>query len=296
MRVELHGAGKRFDRARALADVDLVLPSGSRTALVGPNGSGKSTLVRLLTGMLHGEGTIALDGLDPAKHRAQLAHRLAYVPQVAPRLWASVDDLVRATSGLRGIATQRVAAVAAELELDLDAIGRRPFRALSGGMRQKLLAAVALSAEADLLVLDEPTASMDPRSRSTFYRLLDELPRRPTVLLCSHRLDEIRRQVDRVVELAEGRIVWQGPSTDWLVDHAESVVELRTVGDDDAAWLVQLGFCRSRTGWWQRAVPVEERAALVGILVQGLGSRVADLMARDLEAGDLRTRELEEVR
>lgn len=296
MRVELHGAGKHFGRIPALVDVDLALPSGSRTALVGPNGSGKSTLVRLLMGMLHGEGSIALDGLDPTRHRPELAHRIAYVPQVAPRLWASVDDLVRATSGLRGIARARVAEVADELELDLHAIGRRPFRALSGGMRQKLLAAIALCADADLLILDEPTASMDPESRSTFYRLLDELPRRPTVLLCSHRLDEIRRQVDRVVELAEGRIAWQGASTEWLVDHAEAVVELRTAGEDAAAWLVQNGFCRGRTGWWQRAVPAADRAAVVGVLVQTLGSRVVDVMARDLERGELRPVELEELR
>jgi ABC-type multidrug transport system ATPase subunit len=282
MRVELHGVGKRFGAVAALQGVDLDLAAGSRTALVGPNGSGKSTLVRLLLGMLAGDGTVLLDGVDPAVHRARLAPRIAYVPQLAPRLWAPVRDVVGAVARLRGIEPARIADVAARLELDLAALGRRPFKALSGGMRQKVLAATALAAGADLLILDEPTASMDPRSRVTFHRLLDDLPGEPTVILCSHRAEELRR-VDQVVVLADGRVAWQGPAARWLAGNAEAVVEVAAGGDVAAAWLREHGFVRGRTGWWARAVPAGARAELVRRVVRELDGTVEDVMARDLE-------------
>ncbi len=286
MRVELKNVCKRFGKFAALQDVTLAFASGSRTALVGPNGSGKSTLVRMLMGMLEGDGELTLDGLDPAQRRQELAPRIAYVPQVAPRLWANVRDLVRATVGLRGGTESRVVEIAAQLGLDLEAVALRPFRALSGGMRQKALAATALASAADLLILDEPTASMDPRSRATFHRLLDDLPQRPTVLLCSHRLEEIRRHVDSVVELAEGKIAWQGASRDWLEAHSECVVELRTVDQRAGEWLALRGFCRVRSDWWQLAVPTAQRAALVSEVIRELDDAVLDLLARDLESAE----------
>jgi ABC-type multidrug transport system ATPase subunit len=288
MRVELHGVGKRFAKVDALVGIDLVLASGSRTALVGPNGSGKSTLVRLLMGMLTGNGSIRLDTLDPAAHRNELARRIAYVPQIAPRLWATVHDLVHAVADLRGIETRRIDAVAERFELDLRSIARRPFRALSGGMRQKVLAAMALATDADLLILDEPTASMDPQSRAAFYRVLDELPQCPTVLLCSHRLDEIRQHVDRVVVLSDGRMIWQGASCLYLAEHTESVVELRAYGERAVTWLTARGFVLGSTGWWQCAIAQDSRADLVAAAFRELGSDVVDVLARDLERNEVR--------
>ena len=259
MRVELHGVGKRFAKVDALVGIDLVLASGSRTALVGPNGSGKSTLVRLLMGMLTGNGSIRLDTLDPAAHRNELARRIAYVPQIAPRLWATVHDLVHAVADLRGIETRR-----------------------------KVLAAMALATDADLLILDEPTASMDPQSRAAFYRVLDELPQCPTVLLCSHRLDEIRQHVDRVVVLSDGRMIWQGASCLYLAEHTESVVELRAYGERAVTWLTARGFVLGSTGWWQCAIAQDSRADLVAAAFRELGSDVVDVLARDLERNEVR--------
>lgn len=288
MRVDLHGVGKHFAKVEALAGIDLVLESGSRTALVGPNGSGKSTLVRMLMGMLTGDGSIRLNTLDPAAHRNEVARRIAYVPQIAPRLWATVHDLVHAVADLRAIEISRIDAIAARFELDLESIARRPFRALSGGMRQKVLAAMALATDADLLILDEPTASMDPRSRAAFHRVLDDLPQRPTVLLCSHRLDEIRQHVDRVVVLSDGRMVWQGPSGLYLAQHTVSVVEIRAHGERAIPWLTARGFVLGSTGWWQCAVAQDARAGLVAAAFRELGSDVADVLARDLERNEVR--------
>lgn len=286
MRVELQQVGKRFGGVHALREVDLDLPSGSRTALIGPNGSGKSTLVRILMGMLGAEGRALLDGV-PADDRARLGRRIAYVPQIAPRLWAPVRDVVRAVVGLRGAELGLVERLAARLALDLQAIGSRPFRALSGGMRQKVLAALALGSGADLLLLDEPTASMDPASRDTFFRLLDELPQRPTVLLCSHRLDEIRRHVDRVVVLEEGRLAWHGSAADYLAASADAVVEVATSDEAAGGWLAAQGFAAGKGGWWRRSVRAGQRAGLVKTLVRELDGAVTDLMVRDAERSRL---------
>lgn len=283
MRVELQQVGKRFGRVAALRDVTLELPSGSRTALIGPNGSGKSTLVRVLMGMLTATGSVRVDGDVVGDDRRALASRIAYVPQIAPRLAAPVRDVVRAAAGLRGRTFADVQTPAHELGLDLAELAKRPFRALSGGQRQKILAALALAAGAELLLLDEPTASMDPQSRLAFFRLVERLPATTTVLLCSHRLEEIRRLVDRVVVMAEGAVAFQGDAATWLGEHAEAVVEVRATAERAVAWLGERGFVPGTGGWWSRSIAVGERARLVGELGRSLNGEVLDVTVRDVE-------------
>jgi ABC-2 type transport system ATP-binding protein len=226
---------------------------------------------------------VCFDGDRAADDRRELQRRIAYVPQIAPRLAAPVRDVVRAVAGLRGRSWQQVADIAAVLDVDLAVLGKRPFRALSGGQRQKVLASLALAAGAELLLLDEPTASMDPRSRAEFFRLVEMLPGSTTILLCSHRLDEIRRLVDRVVVLAEGRLAWHGDAAAYLDDHAEAVVEVHAEGDVAAEWLRGRGFTRGATGWWSRSLPVSERARLIGEIGKNLNGQLHDVMARDVE-------------
>ncbi len=283
MHVELRGLHKYFGKVVALHDVSLVLPEGSRTALIGPNGSGKSTLVRVLLGMLNARGEVRLDGQVMTEDRRKLASRIAYVPQIAPRLAAPVREVVRAVAGLRQQPWEAVAAVASALAVDLGSLARRPFRALSGGQRQKVLAALALASGAELLLLDEPTASMDPRSRAEFFQLVERLPSSVTVLLCSHRLDELRRLVDRVVVLSEGRVAWQGSADAYLGGHAEAIVEVRADDSSVDEWLLARGFARGATGWWSKSMPVHERAGLLGEIGRQLNGQVRDVIARDVE-------------
>lgn len=283
MHVELHSLGKKFGRVQALRDVTLALPAGTRAALIGPNGSGKSTLVRAVMGMLAATGEVRFDGTAAGEDRRAIASRIAYVPQVAPRLAAPVRELVRAIADLRGLTWQHVADVARVLALDLTEVANRPLRALSGGQRQKVLAALALATEAELLLLDEPTASMDPRSRAAFFDLVDCLPATTTVLLCSHRLDEIRRLVDRVLVLADGALVYDGSAADYLDRHAEALVEVLPRTPEAEPWLRDRGFQRGATGWWRKAVAATERARLLSDLGRSLNGQVRDVLARDLE-------------
>src|SRR5262245_23980603 len=291
MRVELERIGVRFHRVQALADVTTCLPSGSRTALIGPNGSGKSTLTRRLLGLVAGDGRVRFDGAPAAAAGGALARRIAYVPQVAPRLAARVDELVAAFTALRGGGGGApLRAVAARLGLDLAALGGRALRALSGGQRQKLLVAAALASGADLLVFDEPTASMDAGSRAAFFALVAALPPSTTVLLCSHRLDEIRALVDRVLVLEDGRLAFDGSAADYLAAHAEAVVEVEAAGAKASAWLRGAGFVRGAGDWWRAAVPLGERVQVVRTLVRALDGEVVDVVARDVERLELRAR------
>jgi ABC-2 type transport system ATP-binding protein len=293
MRVELHGVGKSFGRVRALDGVELDLAPGARVALIGANGSGKSTLTRVLAGMLQHDGEMLLDGLPAAAHRAVLAPRLAYVPQIAPRLAAPMREIAAAVSALRGLPPAAIAQECAALELDLDAIGARPFRDLSGGMRQKALLALALAGRPELLLLDEPTASLDPRARQLFFERIARLPAATTLLLCSHRLEEIRHLVDRVLLLQEGRVRFCGPARDYLRRHGEAVIEVQAAGADVEGWLCARGFQRGAFDWWSYAAVNGERLALLRELTTGFGAKLQDLSVRERETLDPR-RETEE--
>lgn len=219
MRVELKHVGKRFGSTEALRDLSLSFEPGARVGLIGPNGSGKSTLLRIVMGLLSCDGDVLLDGRSPFDHRVEIASRLAYVPQVAPQLGASVGEMVRAVESLRSLTRRSIETMAMRFDLRLTDIWRRPFRNLSGGMKQKLLIAFAFASNASLLILDEPTASLDLHSRETFTKLLDDLGPNTTVILCSHRLDEVRRQVERIVGIAEGRIAYDGAASEVRDEH-----------------------------------------------------------------------------
>lgn len=211
MRIQLQSVAKTFGKVEALRGVDLEIPAGRHVALVGPNGSGKSTLIRALLGLIDCRGTIRLDGRSPYENRIEVAQRLAYVPQVAPALGASVGEVVELVRVTRGLERGRVAELAARLDLDLEAVGKRPFRNLSGGMKQKVLLAIAFAARPSLLVMDEPTASLDLRARERFFGLCAEHLAGVTVLFCSHRGDEFARLSEVVVALEDGKVAYDGP-------------------------------------------------------------------------------------
>ena len=286
MRIELEDVSKRYGRQPALSGVSLDLPEGARVALVGPNGSGKSTLIKILMGLLGYDGVVRIGGLDRRRAGAQIARRLAYVPQVAPLAAASVGELCAAVTQVRGIAGARVARNAAGLELDLAAIRRKPFRALSGGMRQKVLLALALAADASLSVLDEPTASLDARGRAAFLRLYEEIAPGATLLLCSHRLEEIRHLVDHVVLLEDGRVAFDGTADGFLAGRAASIVELLVEVGAGEPWLRDQGFTEGAGGWWARMATPAEKVKLLPDASQALGGALRDVVVRDVESLD----------
>jgi len=276
MRVELQGVAKRYGRIEALANVDLSLEAGSRTALIGPNGSGKTTLTRVVMGLIAHQGTVRVDGDR---------REIAYVPQIAPQMAATVDELIRTVAVVRRADVAEIADVAAELGLEVGEVARRPFRSLSGGMKQKLLIALALGVRPRLVILDEPTASLDAAARARFVSLERERLDGATVILCSHRLDELRAMVDRVVALEDGRIAHDGAAGAYVRAHTSSVIELLV--DGHATWLRSRGYAPTAGGWWTRAVDPAEKMRLVPDAITCLGPALRDLVVRDRDRVDL---------
>jgi ABC-type multidrug transport system ATPase subunit len=287
MRIEALGVTRRYGRLTALDGVSFELAPSSRVALVGPNGSGKSTLNRILMGLIACEGSVRIDGRCPFRERVSLARELAYVPQIAPQLAAPVGEIVRAIVRVRALEPDALTRVTRDLDLELAPIASRPFRSLSGGTKQKLLIALALASGASLLILDEPTGSLDARARERFFTLFDGLAPEVTLVLCSHRLDEIRPLVDHVLRLDDGRVAYDGPAGAFLDRCAFATIDVQADGEEAAAWLLARGFRRTPAGGWRRTVDHAEKMKLLPELSRALGPRLRNLCARDLENLDL---------
>jgi len=198
---------KTFRRVRVLDGIDLNIGLGERIALIGSNGAGKTTLIRCLLGQYTFEGKVSVAGLDPRSHRTAVLGNIGFVPQLPPPLKMPVGQLIDFSASLCGTRPERIHAIAKRLGLDVDAIRTRQFVRLSGGMKQKLLIAIALGRDAKVLVMDEPAANLDPEARKIFFDLLAERLEDATMIISSHRLDEVSALVNRVIEMDMGKIV-----------------------------------------------------------------------------------------
>ena len=213
------GLGKRYRRRWALTGCTLEIPAGRVTGLVGPNGAGKSTLLNLAAGLLHPTtGTIEVCGRRPAADAAQLA-KVGFVAQDTPTYSGlSVRDHLRLGARLNpgwddGLAQSRVE------RLGLDP-GLRAGR-LSGGQRAQLALALGLAKRPELLILDEPVASLDPFARREFLQLLMEAvaEQELSVLMSSHVVSDLERVCDHVVVLVDSEVRISGEVETFLDSH-----------------------------------------------------------------------------
>ncbi|MDA8258642.1 MAG: ABC transporter ATP-binding protein [Betaproteobacteria bacterium] len=198
---------KSFRKTRVLDAINLEIGLAERVALIGSNGAGKTTLIRCLLGEYTFDGHVAIDGRDPRQERTAVLGAIGFVPQLPPPLKMPVAQLIDFSAALCGTDSKRIHELAKRLGLDLDPILTRPFVKLSGGMKQKLLIAIALGRDAKVLVMDEPAANLDPEARKIFFELLAERQDDVTMLISSHRLNEVSALVNRVVEMDMGKVV-----------------------------------------------------------------------------------------
>lgn len=217
--IETEGLGKRYGRTTALAGCTLCVPAGRIVGLVGPNGAGKSTLLGLVCGIVAPTtGGIEVLGNRPGAGAAQLA-RVGFVAQDAPVYRGlSIADHLRLGARLnprwdRPLAESRIK----RLGLDpAQKAGR-----LSGGQRAQLALTIAAAKRAELLILDEPVASLDPLARRAFmHDLLDFVAELGvSVVLSSHLLGDLERVCDHLIVLAAGRVQLAGDVADLLAVH-----------------------------------------------------------------------------
>ncbi len=237
MRLEIDRVGKTFrGKVRALDEVSLSFPGGI-LGLLGANGAGKTTLMRLLTGLIGPDsGDITIGDHDTSTADGRLAVRrvLGYLPQdlgMYPDLTGrEFLDYVALLKGLddRRYRRRRIGELLELVNLTEDA--DRKLRGYSGGMRRRIGIAQALLNDPELLIVDEPTAGLDPEERIRFRTTLSQLAERRTVVLSTHIVDDVAQTCTELAVLGRGRLIYRGTVGDLTARATGSVWSMVTTG------------------------------------------------------------------
>ncbi|MCL2780489.1 MAG: ABC transporter ATP-binding protein [Actinomycetia bacterium] len=231
--IEAHGLIKSFGRARALDGLDLTVQPGAVAGFLGPNGAGKSTTIRVLLGLLRADsGRVKLFDGDPWRDAVRLHRRLAYVPGETS-LWPSLSggETIDLLGRLHGrLDERRKAELIERFELD----PTKKVRAYSKGNRQKVALVAAFATDAELFILDEPTAGLDPVMEAVFTSCVREVKAAgASVLLSSHILAEVEKLCDVVTIIRAGKVMESGTLAE-LRHLTRTRVELTTARDNTA--------------------------------------------------------------
>jgi ABC-2 type transport system ATP-binding protein len=234
--IEIHGLRKRFGHTDVLEGIDLTVPRNSVFGFLGPNGAGKSTTMKILVGLLRPtSGTATVAGHDVRHDGVEARASIGYLPQdVTYWRHLSVRDVLGFTARryLHGSRRALVQRVDETIELaGLGALEKRKVGKLSGGERQRLGVAEAWVGRPEVLILDEPSAGLDPEGRHEVLDLLDRLREEATIFYSTHILDDIERVSDTIAVLSRGHIVAQGPTQDFLM--GDTTVYSIACGDRD---------------------------------------------------------------
>jgi ABC-type multidrug transport system ATPase subunit len=244
--LSISGLSHSYDgRIRALDDVTLAIPRGM-FGLLGPNGAGKSTLMRCVaTLQVPTAGSITFDGIDVLAEPARLRAVLGYLPQdfgVYPRV--SAYDMLDHLAVLKGVIARGERREVVENllhQVNLWEVRKKPIAGFSGGMRQRFGIAQALIGRPRLIIVDEPTAGLDPEERNRFNNLLAEVGENMVVILSTHIVDDVTDLCSRVALMVDGRIV-ANDTPAALIDALHGKVWARTIDKAD------LAACRERFG------------------------------------------------
>ena len=282
------GLTRNYGKRQALIEVDLTLHRGEILGFLGENGAGKSTTMQIVSGALAAtRGSVAICGHSLTQHPQQAKSQLGYLPEIPP-LYADmiVDDYLAACARLNGIAPSACAGAVAQARArcGLTDVGRRLIGHLSKGYQQRVGVAQAIVHEPQVLILDEPTAGLDPIQIRDMRELIRDLGRARAVMVSTHILPEIRSIATHIVILHHGRVVH-----DAAVNHANRL-RVRFRHDPDRAALTAIAEVEDAqhtdNGWLLTVADVDAAAeALTTHAVNaGWGLRELDPKHDDLEA------------
>lgn len=271
--IRLKGLTKVFKKLTVLDALELDIQPGERIALVGSNGAGKTTMIRCILGEYTFGGEVAVDGKSPRRDRREVLTKVGFVPQLPPPLKMPVKELLRFSAAVSGTQVKAIEELATQLGLDVKKFAHQPFFKLSGGQKQKLLIAIALGRSAELLIMDEPAANLDPEARHVFFTLLAERAAKATMLISSHRLDEVAALVNRVIELDRGKVVLDDRVADApLTGVLACTITLRRADEAIARALGEWGFAAAEGGLeWHGTVAGADRLRFMGMLSRYVG-------------------------
>lgn len=216
--IEARGLSKFYGDFAATRDVSFTVPRGQVCAFLGPNGAGKSTTMKMLTGFLSpSRGQAFIAGFDVAENRLAASQHLGYLPENGP-LYVEMtpESLLKYMGEVRGMSGEHLANRLAWVseKCSLSEVWRKPISKLSRGFRQRVGMAHAMLHDPDVLILDEPTSGLDPNQVHGVRELILELAKTKTVLLSTHILQEVRAVCSRVILINNGKVVFDGSTSD----------------------------------------------------------------------------------
>lgn len=223
--ITINGLKKKFGKLEVLRNIDISIKSGGVTALVGPNGSGKTTIIKSILGLVKpDQGNIIIKN-ETINGDCSYRKNIGYMPQLArypDNL--TVNEVIKMIKDLRNVKID----VESDLVKKFGLINElhKPIRTLSGGTRQKLSIVIAFMFDPEILILDEPTASLDPLSSSILKELIGtEKHNGKTILLTSHFMNEVEELADEIIFLLDGEIHYKGKVSALLKDKDELKLE-----------------------------------------------------------------------
>ena len=289
--IETHHLSKTYKEAQALQGLDLTVKQNSIFGFLGPNGAGKSTTIKLLLGLIQPSGGRAsIFGYDVQRESVKIRKRVGYLAQ-DPRYYEHMTarQIIDYTARFfyRGPKNLLEARVQEVIELvGLEDKADRPVRGFSGGERQRLGIAQAEVNYPDLLILDEPAASLDPQGRRDVLEVMSRIRKYATIFYCTHILDDVQRVSDQVAIINHGELITQAPIDDLLAGTGDIVYSVTVRGDaervypqvTDQTWVSGISSAHKgdRTVW-EISVTDQEAAEdqLMSLLVSS-GLRVSD--------------------
>ncbi|HLY20254.1 MAG TPA: ABC transporter ATP-binding protein [Bryobacteraceae bacterium] len=219
MQIRIENLSKTYPNGvKALDNVSLTIPCGM-FGLLGPNGAGKSTLMRTLATLQDPDsGTAAMGDFDILRQKEEVRRRLGYLPQdfgVYPRISAhDMLDHIALLKGLTDSAGRKERVTAMLQRCNLYDVRKKSLTGFSGGMRQRFGIAQALIGDPQLLIVDEPTAGLDPGERNRFYNLLAEVGEQVVVILSTHIVEDVTDLCTKMAIIHQGRVLFEGTPDD----------------------------------------------------------------------------------
>lgn len=205
--IDINQLTKNFKKTTVISNLNYQFKSGERIALIGQNGAGKTTLIRSILGLYQYEGTIEVMGMNPRTQREEILQNIGFVPQLPPPIKMTVQEMLDFFSILTKTNADKFIDIAEKLGLDVQENLAKPFMKLSGGMKQKLLVAFAIGRNPKILLMDEPAANLDPTARKILFEMLENFDKDALMIISSHRIDEVEKLVNKLIEMDLGKIV-----------------------------------------------------------------------------------------